>query len=165
MAGGEDVIEEVIEEVVEVVDQAPTYHKLPMPRFSGDSTGLSEGSIVARTFLARFVAWARVSNLSADMTAKSFSYALTGSADLWFQSTSRNDRVDVDDWEELMTAFSARFIKPVSPRYIDAEIAKLPQRAGESVAAFVDRCELAQSLLDETWSVPQTDVDREGLSE
>lgn len=127
--------------------------KLPMPRFAGDTNTMSEGSVAARTFLSRFRDWADVYGFSPERTAKSFGYSLTGAADLWYQSAKRGKKVNTNDWKELEAAFKARFIKKVSPFYIDKELAKLPQRSNESVASFLDRCELAQSLLDEQWEV------------
>ena len=140
---------------------------LPMPRFSGEGSdaGVSEISVAARSFLTRFKDWAQISDLSDGRMAKSLGYALTGAASAWFTAVHRNNKVDTDDWPELEAAFCERFIKPVSPRYIDSELAKLPMKQGESVAIFLDRCELAQALLDDLWQVRAMDNHREARQE
>ena len=139
--------------------------KLPLPVFSAEGTSASAISMNAEQFLSRFDDWATVCGYADQRKAKALGYALSKAAATWFQQTSRRGRIDMEDWSAVETAFRARFIKAISPRYIAAEIAKLSQKPKESVADFLDRCELAQTLLDEQWAVARAATHRESRLE
>lgn len=139
-----------------MADQAEDTHnggKLPMPRFSGEGQSGSAISLDAELFLGRFEDWTQVCNYANERKAKALGYALTKAAATWYQQTCRRRQVDTNSWADIRAAFSTRFMKKVSPRYIATELNQLTQRHKESVADFLDRCELAQTLLDDQWKV------------
>lgn len=127
--------------------------KLPMPRFAAEGNSASAISMDAELFLSRFEDWTQVCGYQDGRKAKALGYALTKAAAIWYQQTSRREEVNTNDWNAIRTAFKLRFVKTVSPRFIATELNQLTQKPRESVADFLDRCELAQTLLDDQWKV------------
>ena len=134
--------------------------KLPLPTFSGEGPSASSISIDAELFLNRFNDWADVCGYQADRKVKTLSYALVGAGANWHKQMERRGKLPADDWPAVEREFRNRFVKAVSPRYIAGELNKLSQKPTESVADFLDRCQLAQTLLDEQWVVPAAAVNR-----
>lgn len=128
--------------------------KLPLPSFSAEGLSASAISFEAELFLTKFNDWALVCGYSDARKAKALGYALTKAAATWYQQACRRGKLTMDDWSQVELAFRERFVKAVSARFIAGEITKLGQKPKESVADFLDRCVLAQTLLDEQWAVP-----------
>ena len=127
--------------------------KLPLPTFAAEGTSASSISIDAEQFLSRFNDWASVCGFEGERKVKALGYALTDAAGNWHKQMSKRGKLSADDWAEVEREFRGRFVKAVSPRFIAGELNKLGQKPTESVADFLDRCELAQTLLDEQWAV------------
>ena len=134
--------------------------KLPLPTFSAEGTSPSAISIDAEQFLARFNDWAAVCGYDGERKAKALGHALTDAAANWHKQMGRRGKLSEDNWGNVEQAFRARFVKAVSPRYIAGELNKLAQKPTESVADFLDRCELAQTFLDEQWAIAEEATNR-----
>ena len=134
--------------------------KLPLPLFSAEGSSASTISMEAELFLTRFEDWATVCAYTNARKAKALGYALSKAAATWYQQQCRRGKLNMEDWAAVEAAFRERFVKKVSPRFIASEFSKLTQKPRESVADFLDRCELAQTLLDDQWSVPAAAADR-----
>ena len=136
-----------------VVNQGGPVKSWRAPRFAGDIDRDKEVSLEASLFLQKFSTWAQCAGLDDADKAKSLSFSLTRNADQWYKQIQRRDQIDLNDWVAVEAAFRSRFIKPLSPTFIQTEMSKLRQRSDETVESFLDRVELAQSLMDEQWRV------------
>lgn len=141
----------------EEANPPPASGKLPMPRFSGESKSMSEVSIDAELFLKRFAHWAEICQYTDDRKARALGYALTGPAAVWYQQIQRREVIELNNWTDVQREFRTRFVKEISPRFIAAELANLRQKQSETVANFLDRCQLAQTLLDDLWKPQQAE--------